>query len=36
MIKYVDDIVSTFITLIVPLCGIRLILDYARIILFKD
>lgn len=36
MINNVDFIVSQFITLIVPLVGIRIVLDYARIILFKD
>lgn len=36
MIEYVDSLATQMITLIVPLIGIRIILDYARIILFKE
>ena len=36
MLAHAEEIVITFINLIVPLVGIRILLDYMRIILFKD
>lgn len=36
MINYVETLSNQMITLIIPLIGIKIILDYARIILFKE
>lgn len=36
MIDYVDILSEQLITLIVPLIGLRILLDYTRIILFKE
>ena len=36
MINYVDILCNQLISLIIPLIGIKILLDYARIILFKE
>lgn len=36
MIKYVDILTTQLVGLILPLTCIKLVLDYYRIILFKD
>lgn len=36
MIEIIDNICSNLATLVLPLIGFRLILDYTRILLFKD
>lgn len=36
MLAHAEQIIISFIHLLLPLVGIRLILDYTRIILFKD
>ena len=36
MLEHVEEILQTFIKLILPLVGFRLIFDYTRMILFKE
>lgn len=36
MLTHAEEIINIFISLILPLIGIRILLDYTRIILFKD
>lgn len=36
MINHVEEIIQTFIGLILPLVGMRLIFDYTRMLLFKE
>lgn len=36
MLSHTEDIITTFIHLILPLVGFRIIFDYTRMLLFKD
>lgn len=36
MLEHTEEIIEIFIRLILPLIGIRLILDYTRMLLFKE
>lgn len=36
MINNVETIIITFIQLILPLIGLRIVLDYTRMLLFKE
>lgn len=36
MLQYVDKLSTSLVSLIIPLTSIRLLLDYCRILLFKD
>ena len=36
MLDYAEQIVEIFIQLILPLIGLRIVLDYTRMLLFKE